>query len=131
MDYYWKNSVITPYVYMQLLTNKNLANFKQFRGVITHAQPPPNYVAIISITFYYNCTWYSGDYSIGPYSVYVAAGVTNISFGIGIHNDNDIERNEIFNIFIDATSLPYNIILDDDINSATVTILDDDCELYM
>ena len=70
---------------------------------------------------------YSGDYSIGPYSVYVSAGVTSVPFSIGIRNDNNIERNEIFNIFFDAASLPYNIIADD-ITRATVTILDDDCE---
>ena len=84
----------------------------------------------IYILIIFNLTGYSGDYSIGPYSVYVSAGVTSIPFGIGIRNDNNIERNEIFNIFIDPTSLPYNVILADDIDSATVTILDDDCELY-
>ena len=65
----------------------------------------------IYILIIFNLTGYSGDYSIGPYSVYVSAGVTSIPFGIGIRNDNNIERNEIFNIFIDPTSLPYNVFL--------------------
>ena len=82
------------------------------------------------MTFCCDLTGYSGDYTIGPYSVYVRAGVTSIPFSIGIRNDNNIERNEIFNIFIDPASLPYNVILADDINSAAVTILDDDCKLY-
>ena len=78
------------------------------------------------VAYYINIL--TGDYFIGPYSVYVSAGVTSIPFTIGIRNDNDVERNEIFNIFIDPASLPYNAILADDINSATVTILDDDCK---
>ena len=71
------------------------------------------------------CCNLTDDYFIGPYSVHVSAGVTSIPFTIGIRNDNDVERNETFNIFIDPASLPYNVILADD---ATVTILDDDCK---
>ena len=72
-------------------------------------------------------TFESYDYYLGPYYVTIPAGDTNASFIIQIFDDNIVERNETFQLFIDTASLPHYILADGN-DSTTVTIVDDNCE---
>ena len=64
------------------------------------------------------------DYDSGPYSVMIPAGLTTASLNIAITDDNILERNENFDLFINTSLLPSQINADPD--KATVTIVDDD-----
>ena len=69
------------------------------------------------------------DYTSGPYSVQFDAGEDRASFNVSINNDNILEGNEVFNLTVDASSLPGSVTVGDH-GQATVTIVDDDgkCE---
>jgi len=58
------------------------------------------------------------------------AGVTRVSFDLGINDDNTLEADEDFTITIDPSSLPDNYGVGDP-SSATVTIENDDGEWFM
>ena len=47
---------------------------------------------------------------------------------VEILNDNDFEGNEIFNLTVNTTALPYGIHFKEP--EACVTIADDECEYY-
>ena len=64
------------------------------------------------------------DYDSGPYSVMITAGLTAASLNIVITNDNILENNENFDLFINTLLLPSQVNADPD--KATVTIVDDD-----
>ena len=67
------------------------------------------------------------DYSSGPYSVTFPAGVTIVPFNIPINDDNIFEENENFTLTINS-SLPTGVMVGNP-GQATVTIVDNDCEL--
>ena len=70
------------------------------------------------------------DYDSGPFTVIFASGITNASFNVTIIDNNQLESNETFYLFINPSSLPtisVNITISDP-SQATVTILDDDCK---
>ena len=77
------------------------------------------------------CTYYnfmyvgSVDYKSGPYAVIFSTGMTTALLNITIVNDNILERNESFNLFIATDSLPSKIA-DVTIAQARVTIIDND-----
>ena len=59
------------------------------------------------------------------YNVTIPAGQITTPFNISITDDNVLERNESFNIFIIPELLPSDISLGNP-NRTTVTIVDDD-----
>lgn len=65
------------------------------------------------------------DYFSGPYMVTFEVGMTNGSFNVSIYDDNMLESNEMFNLSIDASSLPNGMSVGD-IGVTMVTILDND-----
>ena len=67
------------------------------------------------------------DYYHGPHYVTIPAGDTRTSFNLPIYDDNRVERNEHFHLFINGASLPQYVITSS-LDSATVTIVDDDCK---
>lgn len=67
------------------------------------------------------------DYASGPYYVTFRKGSRRVPFRVNIINDNRVEPDEIFNLMINATSLPDGVIRDDPY-TATVTIMDDECK---
>ena len=64
------------------------------------------------------------DYYPGPYSVTFPAGETRASFNVLIADDNIVEKNEVFTLYINADTLPsggvrinpysFSIIIEDD-----------------
>ncbi|XP_065912235.1 neural cell adhesion molecule 1-like [Dysidea avara] len=65
------------------------------------------------------------DYDSGPYTVIFPAGVTSVSFGVPINDDNSMENDESFTLTIMGHSLP------DDVTRGTpgrtrITIVDND-----
>ena len=66
------------------------------------------------------------DYDFVPYTVEFSAGVTRIPLNVSINDDNIFERNEIFNLTINKSSLPKSVTVDR--GEVTVTIVDDDCK---
>ena len=68
------------------------------------------------------------DYTSGPYTVTFPAGSTTATFNVPIIDDNILEGNEYFILTIDETSLPTDVTRGTP-GEATVTIVDDDCEL--
>ena len=64
------------------------------------------------------------DYDSGPYSVMITAGLTTASLNIAITNDDILENDENFYLFINTSLLPSQVNADPD--KATVTIRDDD-----
>ena len=64
------------------------------------------------------------DYESGPFIVIFPAGVTTAPVIVMIINNNQLENNETFNLIIDSSLLPSNIISHP--SQATVTIIDDD-----
>ena len=64
------------------------------------------------------------DYSSGPYSVIFPAGITSATFDVPIENDNILETNELFDLFI-SSPLPDRIFQANP-NQSTVTIVDND-----
>ena len=73
----------------------------------------------------YNVTGGGMDYSSGPYPVTFPAGETVAYFNISIRDDHVLEGNEKFNVTINATSLPTQVIVSDP-NQATVTVVDNE-----
>ena len=65
------------------------------------------------------------DYHSGPYSVKFIAGMTEIPLNVSIVDDVISERNESFNLLINASSLPNKVSVGDH-DQATVTIVDND-----
>ena len=65
------------------------------------------------------------DYESGPYLVSIPAGQKNTLISVPITDDDILERNETFTLFINKQSLPDHVIVDNP-NEAMVTILDDD-----
>ena len=65
------------------------------------------------------------DYDSGPYTVTIPAGQTNATFNVPITDDNILEGNENFTLTINTSSLS-NGVTRDDLNQATVTIVDND-----
>ena len=70
------------------------------------------------------------DYDSGPYTVTFPAGETSVSFDVPITNDNILEGDETFTVAVDPSSLPNDVEVGDP-SSATVTIVNDDCELLV
>jgi len=69
------------------------------------------------------------DYFSGPYYIVFTGGMKEAVFTISV-NDNDIlEETETFNIIIDSSSLPNNVIIGE-LDKAVVTIVDNDGEFY-
>jgi len=58
------------------------------------------------------------------------AGVTSVSFDVPITNDNIHEGNETFKLIIIRSSLPTRVS-NVSPSEATVTIVDDDCKLFI
>ena len=67
------------------------------------------------------------DYTSGPYSVTVPAGMTSVPFSNSINNDNIFEENENFTLTINS-SLPTGVMVGNP-GQATVTIVDNDSKL--
>ena len=70
------------------------------------------------------------DYTSGPYTVTIPAGQTNATFNVPITDDMILEGDENFMLTIDGTSLPDGVApgIPDE---ATVTIVDNDCKLFL
>ena len=68
------------------------------------------------------------DYTSGPYTVTIPAGMTTATFDIPITDDAIREGNEDFMITIDPSSLPDGVTRGDP-GEATVTIVDDESKL--
>ena len=73
------------------------------------------------------CTVIGGgvDYSSGPYLVIIPAGQTAAFLYVTINDDNILEEDEKFNLTINSSSLPNNVVVGDR-GQTTVTILDND-----
>ena len=69
----------------------------------------------------------AADYTPGPYNIRIPAGLTSVSHNILIIDDNLLEDNEIFYLFINP-SLPSGVTVSDN-NQVTVTIVNDDGKL--
>ena len=69
------------------------------------------------------------DYVIGPYSIVFTAGIKQAKFNVAINNDRIFETDETFTLTINSSSLPSDVIVNDQ-DKATVTIVDDDGKLY-
>ena len=65
------------------------------------------------------------DYDSGPYSVIFTAGTTNTSFDVTIISNDVYQGNVYFNIIIDASLLPNDVMIGDT-NPLRVIIVDDD-----
>lgn len=65
------------------------------------------------------------DYIFGPYDVTILAGDILGLLEIAIINDNIVEETEIFDLVINASSLPERVVAGDP-NSTVVNILDSD-----
>ena len=65
------------------------------------------------------------DYTSGPYTVTISAGITMIAFDVPIIDYNIYEGNENFNLSINSSSLPTDVTRGNP-SEATVTIVDDD-----
>ena len=65
------------------------------------------------------------DYTSGPYTVTISAGITMIAFDVPIMDYNIYEGNENFNLSINSSSLPTDVTRGNP-GEATVTIVDDD-----
>ena len=68
------------------------------------------------------------DYSSGPYTTTFITGTTNALFDVTINDDNVYRGNVNFNISINPSSLPDNVIVGDT-GQARVIIVDDDSKL--
>ena len=67
------------------------------------------------------------DYNSGPYTVQFDVGIIRASFIIPIINDNIMEGNEMFNLNVNASSLPSTVTVSDS-GQTTVTIVANDGE---
>jgi len=64
-----------------------------------------------------------------PYAVTFPAGQTSIPFDVPIIDDNAVEGDKNFRLTIMRKLLPNDVTRDKP-GRATLTIVDDDCELY-
>ena len=69
------------------------------------------------------------DYDSGLYTVTIPAGQTSSNFSVALNDDNILEVDENFRVFINKHSLPTRVILGNP-DEATVTIDDNDGKLY-
>ena len=69
------------------------------------------------------------DYIPGPYTVIFPAGITIASFDVSVANDNILETNEMFNLFIIPTSLPERVTIGN-IGRSLLTIVDNDSKWF-
>ena len=67
------------------------------------------------------------DYDSGPFNATFDAGETLAIVNILINDDNVVEYDENFTIFIDPSALPIDVTTANP-STTTVTIFDDDCE---
>ena len=65
------------------------------------------------------------DYDSGSYTITIPSGQTSATFSIAINDDNILEMNENFGLFINEHSLSTRVIVGN-LNQATVTIVDND-----
>ena len=65
------------------------------------------------------------DYTSGPYSVEFPIGITSVSFDVSINNDNILESNETFDLMINSSSAPDQVIIGSP-GQSEVTIVDND-----
>ena len=70
------------------------------------------------------------DYVSGPYTVTFPAGMTEVSFSVGITDDNILESNERFQLSINSSSLPNRVTIGNP-SEVTVTIVDNDRKLLI
>ena len=70
------------------------------------------------------------DYHSGPYTATFSAGTTIATFDVIINNDDMFRGARRFQLSIDPSSLPDNVTTDN-INQATVTIVDDDSKCIL
>ena len=82
-----------------------------------------NIIWLTSNVINFLCTGRSIDYDSGPYNVTFHVGEISATLNISIKDDEIIENNEYFNVIINATLLPNNVV---NVDNATVTIMDDD-----
>ena len=68
------------------------------------------------------------DYSSGPYTATFVSGTTNTLFDVTISDNNVYRGNVYFNITINPSSLPNNVIVGDT-GQVRVIIVDDDSKL--
>ena len=66
------------------------------------------------------------DYRSGPYTVIFPAGSTSASLYINITDDNIVENNENFVLYIDPLTLPFGTYIISYGSQITVTIYDND-----
>ena len=69
------------------------------------------------------------DYTTGPYYVTISAGLTKVSYDIIVLNDNVLEGNETFYVFINPVTLPRDVTVGD-IYQAGITIINDDSKWW-
>ena len=69
------------------------------------------------------------DYEAGPYFIDITKGDESAEFCINIFDDNELKNGQFFQLFINTTALPTQIIHKMP-HSATVSILDDKCKQY-
>jgi len=65
------------------------------------------------------------DYDSGPYMVRFSAGVTSVLINVSIINDVIMEHDENFDLTINSSSLPSDVVVANP-HKATVTIVNDD-----
>lgn len=85
-----------------------------------------------SYLFYVNVIIIIGgsDFNGRTKYIRIPAGATSVPISITIYNDNRIEGNEIFSVYIQEDyylRIRHNVVLGV-IRTATVTIIDDDCK---
>ena len=83
-------------------------------------------VADISATEWSDNNTSTRDYKPETREVSFKKGINIALLNISIFDDNLLEDDETFNVTIDSSSLPSNVIIVDDASTAIVTILDDD-----
>lgn len=65
------------------------------------------------------------DYYSGPYPATFSAGTTTATFDVVINNDDMFRGSRRFQLLINSSSLPSNVVIGN-ISQATVTIEEDD-----
>ena len=78
--------------------------------------------------FIYNFMAGGLDYDYRRYRITIPADVISLPFTISINNDDLMEDNEYFSLFINTETLPLGVYLGHPY-SALVTIIDDDSKL--
>lgn len=70
------------------------------------------------------------DYVSGPYDVIFRSGATYASFDVVISDDNAYRGNVNFNLTINSSILPNDVMVGD-IGQAVVIIVEDDCKFVL